>query len=69
MSIGLSSCKLLKFNVEDILALPRLKMGKFTKNIQRIDLKESFKEVIAIQKYQAEQRGVDMKGEVIGLRD
>ena len=28
-----ASCKLLLFNVEDILALPRLKEGRFTKNI------------------------------------
>jgi len=34
MSICQSSCKLLMFNVEDILALPQLKDGRFTKNMQ-----------------------------------
>ena len=32
-----ASCKLLIFNVEDILALPQLKEGKFTKNLKWID--------------------------------
>jgi len=34
IAICLSSCKLLTFNVEDILALPQLKDQRFTKNIQ-----------------------------------
>mmetsp|Transcript_27637 Transcript_27637/g.41920 ORF Transcript_27637/g.41920 Transcript_27637/m.41920 type:complete len:92 (-) Transcript_27637:242-517(-) len=33
LRISKSSCKLLKFNVEDILALPQLKQGKFSKNV------------------------------------
>lgn len=46
LTIAVSSCKLLNFNVEDILALPRLKMGKFTKNIKTFDISDSFNEVI-----------------------
>mmetsp|Transcript_7732 Transcript_7732/g.11995 ORF Transcript_7732/g.11995 Transcript_7732/m.11995 type:complete len:94 (+) Transcript_7732:906-1187(+) len=33
LRISKSSTKILRFNVEDILALPQLKAGKFTKNI------------------------------------
>lgn len=33
INISISSCKLLKFNIEDMLALPQLKQGKFNKVI------------------------------------
>ena len=33
VDISISSCKLLKFNIEDMLALPQLKQGKFNKVI------------------------------------
>lgn len=57
----MSSCKLLNFNVEDILALPRLKVGSFTKNIKRIDISKSIKEVVKIQDYQAKERGINLE--------
>ena len=37
IKISISSCKLLKFNIEDMLALPQLKQGKFNKVIERFD--------------------------------
>ena len=46
-----ASCKLLLFNVEDILALPRLKEGRFTKNIQAVDADGAVLEVMKIQEY------------------
>jgi hypothetical protein len=50
MSICLSSCKLLVFNVEDIMALPQLREGKFTKNINLISIKSAVEEVMSIQR-------------------
>jgi len=43
-----AACKMLMFNVEDILALPQLKDGKFTKNIQEVGLGTSVREIIDI---------------------
>ena len=43
-----SACHLLMFNVEDILALPQLKEGRFTKNIQDINITNAIQEVINI---------------------
>lgn len=43
-----SSCRLLSFSVEDILALPQLKEGKFRKNLKVSDLKKAVEEVMAI---------------------
>ena len=48
MHICHSSCKLLMFSVEDILALPQLKDGKFTKNIQQVNIEEATREVMSI---------------------
>ena len=43
-----SSCRLLSFNVEDILALPQLKEGKFRKNVKLSDLRKAVEEVMSI---------------------
>jgi len=45
LRISKSSTKILRFNVEDILALPQLKAGKFTRNIQKINIKDAVQEV------------------------
>jgi signal transduction histidine kinase len=50
LDICLSSCKLLMFNVEDIMALPQLKDGKFTKMPTTLDIMASVKEVMSIQR-------------------
>jgi len=39
---------MLLFNVEDILALPRLKEGRFTKNIQSVNIRLAIEEVMTI---------------------
>ena len=49
IKICLSSSKLLAFNVEDIMAIPQMKDGKFTKCIQAMDIKSAVEEVISIQ--------------------
>ena len=37
---------MLNFNVEDILALPQIKDGKFSKNIQNINISSAIREVV-----------------------
>jgi len=39
---------MLTFSVEDILALPRLKEGRFTKNVQSVNLLQAVKEIMSI---------------------
>lgn len=53
VKICLSSSKLLAFNVEDIMALPQLRDGKFTKNFQQSDIKSAVTEVMSIQEQSA----------------
>ena len=53
-----SACKMLMFNVEDILALPQLKDGHFTKNIQDTNLSSAIREVMGIQEVQARMKNI-----------
>ena len=39
LQLAKSSIKLITFSVEDVLALPQLKSGKFVKNIENIDIR------------------------------
>ena len=55
-----SSSNLLRFNVEDIFALPQLKAGKFTKNIQSNDLKKGINEVVEIMDFQSRAKGISV---------
>jgi len=48
VTICLYSCKLLTFNVEDILALPQIKEGRLYKNIQQTDISKSVMEIVQI---------------------
>mgnify|MGYP001101418493 CR=1 FL=1 len=64
--ISKSSCSILEFNVEDLLALPRLKQGILTKNIEKIDVAEVVSEVIEILSYKSEKRGIQVDFEMIG---
>jgi len=61
LNICRASSKLLLFNVEDILALPQLKEGKFTKNISVVNAMEAAQEIVSLQSYQATKKKVDLK--------
>ena len=52
---------MIRFNVEDILALPQLKSGKFTKNIGDIELTSTANEIVDIMEFQSSSKGVDVK--------
>ena len=54
VDIQMSSSNILNFLVNDILDFAQVKDGKFRKNLQVFDLKESVEEIIAVQKYKAE---------------
>jgi len=56
LGIALSSTKMLRFNVEDILALPQLKQGKFTKNVTTVNVRSAVEEIMSIMKLQAEEK-------------
>eukprot|EP00356_Strombidium_inclinatum_P010035 CAMPEP_0170490212 /NCGR_PEP_ID=MMETSP0208-20121228/8457_1 /TAXON_ID=197538 /ORGANISM="Strombidium inclinatum, Strain S3" /LENGTH=47 /DNA_ID= /DNA_START= /DNA_END= /DNA_ORIENTATION= len=47
---------MLRFNVEDILALPQLKQGKFTKNVTTVNVRSAVEEIMSIMKLQAEEK-------------
>jgi len=51
LGVSKSSCKMLKFNVEDILSLPQIQQGKFTKNVQLQNVVESFEEIKEIMNF------------------
>eukprot|EP00356_Strombidium_inclinatum_P012592 CAMPEP_0170486774 /NCGR_PEP_ID=MMETSP0208-20121228/5699_1 /TAXON_ID=197538 /ORGANISM="Strombidium inclinatum, Strain S3" /LENGTH=172 /DNA_ID=CAMNT_0010760813 /DNA_START=1784 /DNA_END=2302 /DNA_ORIENTATION=+ len=48
LSICQSSCKLMNFNAEDIMALPQLKEGKLHKNIKRLNVCEVVDEICQV---------------------
>jgi signal transduction histidine kinase len=58
IAIAKSSTKMIAFNVEDILALPQLKAGKFTRDIKKADLKKAVGEVISIMEFQAAEKQI-----------
>ena len=53
VDIQMSSSNILNFLVNDILDFAQVKDGKFRKNLEIFDLKESVEEIIAVQKYKA----------------
>mgnify|MGYP006107558917 CR=1 FL=1 len=57
----MSSTKILKFLVNDILDFSQLRAGKFRKDCGNFNIKESIEEVIMIQQYKADQTGVEME--------
>ena len=61
VKIQMSSTKLLKFLVNDILDFSQLRAGKFRKDCGNFNLKESIEEIIMIQQYKAEQTGVQVE--------
>ena len=68
IKISISSCKLLKFNIEDMLALPQLKQGKFNKVVERFDADAAIQEIMSMQEYQCKQRNVKIDKTFIGFR-
>lgn len=56
----MSSTKLLKFLVSDLLDFSQLRAGKFRKDCGNFDIKESIEEIIMIQEYKADQNGVQI---------
>jgi len=65
LKVSRSSCKLLKFNVEDLLALPQLQQGKFTRHVSHVNLGAALAEVKDIMEFQAKEkqlRSVEFKG-------
>ena len=58
LNITKSSSKLIRFNVEDILALPQIKSGKFKKNIASVNLGQSMNEIVDILTAQAEKKKI-----------
>lgn len=51
LKVSDSSTNLIRFNVEDILALPQLKSGKFTKSISDHNIEPSIDEITSIMKF------------------
>jgi len=47
--------------VEDILALPQLKQGKFSKNVQQINIYQTVMEIVEIMGYQSETKCVQVQ--------
>ena len=58
VKIAVSSCRILEFNVEDLLALPRIKQGMLPKNISSVSIKDVVQEVNDIMSYKAEAKRV-----------
>ena len=57
----MSSTKLLRFLVNDILDFSQLRAGKFRKDCGNFNIKDSIEEIIMIQQYKADQTGVKIE--------
>ena len=53
----------MSYLISDFLDFSQIKSGKFTKNNKRFDICQSIEKVIAIQKIQAAQKGIELKSE------
>jgi len=67
LRVSSSSTNLIKFNVEDILALPQLKSGKFTKSIQESLINPAIQEIIDIMSHQSEAKNVRVTFQTINF--
>ncbi len=56
----MSNEKILSSLVCDVLDLTKLKSGKFKKNSQVLDLKQTINEIIMVLKYKAQQMGINI---------
>lgn len=57
----MSSCKILEFSVEDLLALPRLQQGKLPKNYERSCVKSLVGEIKDILNYKADAKEIQIE--------
>ena len=62
-----TSSNLLLLNVEDILGYAQLQAGRFVKVIRKINIKNVVSEIMSIQEYQAEAKGITMRMEFRGF--
>ena len=60
LEISKSSCQMMMFNVEDLLALPQLKLGKLPKHIQTIDIKEATLEVGRVMDFMMRAKEIEI---------
>lgn len=58
---------MLLLNVEDILGFAQLKADKFIKIIKRFNINRAIHDIISIQQYQAESKGIELKTEFYGF--
>ncbi len=56
----MSNEKILSSLVCDVLDLTKLKSGKFKKNSQVLDLRQTINEIIMVLKYKAQQMGINI---------
>ena len=66
-NILVSSTNIIRFNVEDILALPQLKSGKFTKNISDHFVSRAVSEIMSIMKFQSQQKEITVSDSLLGF--
>jgi signal transduction histidine kinase len=56
-----ASCKLLKFNIEDIVSLPQIKDGRLKACIHKRDIRSLVSEVVAVQQQQIEDKSINLE--------
>ena len=60
LRISKSSCQMMMFNVEDLLALPQMKQGKLPKHISQVNFKEAVNEVADIMDFMLQIKGIEL---------
>jgi len=63
----MSSTKVLRFLVNDILDFAQIRAGKFRKDISQFDIKEALEEIKLILLFKAEQSGIDIEMDFINF--
>jgi len=69
LEICMSSSQMLLFNVEDLLALPQLKQGKLTKNIEKFDIKQAMREVSDIMDFKLKSKEIELEVHLKGFKE
>jgi signal transduction histidine kinase len=62
-----ASCKLLKFNIEDIVSLPQIKDGRLKPQVDKQDLKNLVSEVVAVQQQQIDDKAISLDVKFLGF--
>ena len=60
MKIQESSAHIMAFMIQDMLDYGQIKAGKFRKNIESFNIRESVEEVMSIQRQKANQGGIQL---------